>query len=256
MAQSAEKKLPIKGGEVFKIRDRTAFLILPEKGKADDLIPWVWYAPTLEGLPGQEETWMFEQFLANGMSKEQLTANLVEHNPIDRLASLAKAMVPIFHIHGDSDKVVPLDRNSAVVKERYKQLGGKMTLEVVKGQGHNMWPGWFNSQKLVDFVITHARKQNEIDQVKEQLLDSEAELSNLDSYIEKSIPSQILTYKTPSETVILQEKHLYVFNGNTSVGLTPDHLGFHRIVAPPYFAFPFEADTLEYAIYKGFRRYK
>ncbi len=32
-----------------------------------------------------------------------------------------------------------------------------MTLEIVKGQGHNMWPGWFTSQKLVDFVIAHAR---------------------------------------------------------------------------------------------------
>jgi len=59
---------------------------------------------------------------------------------------------------------------------------------------------------------------------------------------ENSIPSQIRMFKTPSETVMLQEKHLYVFNGNTSVGLTPDHLGFHRIVAPPYFAFPFKAD--------------
>jgi hypothetical protein len=41
---------------------------------------------------------------------------------------------------------------------------------------------------------------------------------------------------------MLQEKHLSVFNENTSLGLTPDHLGFHRIVAPPYFAFPFKAD--------------
>jgi hypothetical protein len=31
-----------------------------------------------------------------------------------------------------------------------------MTLEVVKGQGHNMWNGWFQSQALVDFVIKHA----------------------------------------------------------------------------------------------------
>ena len=35
-----------------------------------------------------------------------------------------------------------------------------MTLEVVKGQGHNMWDGWFKSQNLVDFVIKHATKAN------------------------------------------------------------------------------------------------
>ena len=59
---------------------------------------------------------------------------------------------------------------------------------------------------------------------------------------EESIPSQIQTFKTPSETVLLQEKHLYVFNGYSSVGLVPDHLGIHRITAPPYFAYPFRAD--------------
>ena len=31
-----------------------------------------------------------------------------------------------------------------------------MTLEVANGQGHNMWEGFFKSQALVDFVISHA----------------------------------------------------------------------------------------------------
>jgi hypothetical protein len=230
--------------EVFKIEGRPAFLILPTNVKAGRPIPWVWYAPTLRGLPGKHEKWMFDQFLdggiaiagvnvgesygspkgravysalhkelvtkrglakqacllarsrgglmlynwavenpesvacitgiypvcnlssypglaracgAYGMTKEQLAAKLTEHNPIDRLAPLAKAKVPIFHIHGDRDSVVPLDKNSAELKKRYEKLGGKMTLEVVKGQGHNMWSGWFHSQRLVDFLISHAK---------------------------------------------------------------------------------------------------
>tara|TARA_B100000378_G_scaffold219942_1_gene183302 strand:- start:206 stop:622 length:417 start_codon:yes stop_codon:yes gene_type:complete len=97
---------------------------------------------------------------AYGLTAEELKAQLSEHNPIDRLAPLAKAKVPIFHIHGDNDSVVPLDKNSAVIKERYDKLGGPMTLEVVKGQGHNMWSGWFQSQSLVDFVIKHAKQVN------------------------------------------------------------------------------------------------
>ena len=87
----------------------------------------------------------------------RLKAQLAKHNPIDRLAPLAKAKVPIFHIHGDMDRVVPLDKNSAMIKQRYDKLGGPMTLEVVEGQGHNMWLGWFQSQKLVDFVVKHAK---------------------------------------------------------------------------------------------------
>jgi hypothetical protein len=38
--------------------------------------------------------------------------------------------------------------------------GGKITLQIVKGQSHNLWSGWSYGQELVDFVITHARKDN------------------------------------------------------------------------------------------------
>lgn len=95
---------------------------------------------------------------AYGLTAEQLRDQLARHNPIDRLAPLAAAGVPIHHIHGDSDKIVPLDRNSAVVAERFRELGGTMTLEVVPGQGHNMWSGWFQSQRLTDFVIASATR--------------------------------------------------------------------------------------------------
>ena len=244
--QAAEKRLPLKG-EVFTIQKHTAFLILPDKPQAGKPIPWVWYAPTLRGLPANSEKWMFERFLKAGiaiggvdvgesygspkgraiytalhehlikkrgldkqacllarsrgglmlycwaaenpdkvrcitgiypvcniasypglkracgaydLSAEELEAQLAKHNPIDRLKLLAKAKVPIFHIHGDQDRVVPLDKNSALIKERYDKLGGSMMLEVVKGQGHNMWNGWFQSQALVDFVIKHAMTEN------------------------------------------------------------------------------------------------
>jgi len=239
-----KKSTPIKK-EIFKVQGRPAFVILPPEAKSGEPIPWIWYAPTLRGLPGRAEKWMFDQFLAKGiaiagvdvgesygspkgravysalykqlvekrgfatkacllarsrgglmlycwaaenprrvaciagiypvcnissypglsracgayeMTKEQLAAKLAEHNPIDRLAPLAKARVPILHIQGDSDRVVPLDKNSGPLAERYRKLGGKITLEVVKGQGHNMWPGWFRSQRLVDFVIANASR--------------------------------------------------------------------------------------------------
>ena len=64
--------------------------------------------------------------------------------------------MPIFHIHGDVDRVVPLGANSGLLAERYKAAGGKMTLLIAKGQGHNMWRGFFECQELVDFVIKHA----------------------------------------------------------------------------------------------------
>jgi hypothetical protein len=97
---------------------------------------------------------------AYGMTEAQLKEKLTEHNPIDRLSSLAKAGVPILHIHGDVDTVVPLKDNSGLVAERYAKLGGKMELLIPKGQGHNMWEGFFQCQELVDFLIKHATGAN------------------------------------------------------------------------------------------------
>lgn len=85
-----------------------------------------------------------------------LTKQLAAHNPIDRLKPLADANIPLFAIHGDSDKLVPLDHNSAIVKDRYTALGGTMQLIIPEGQGHTMWPGFFECQELVDFVKRHA----------------------------------------------------------------------------------------------------
>jgi hypothetical protein len=93
------------------------------------------------------------------LSKEELEKALAKHNPVDRLASLAKAKVPIFHIHGNVDKVVPLDANSGTIQTRYKELGGSMELMIAPNQGHNMWQGFFHCKELVDFVIQHATGQ-------------------------------------------------------------------------------------------------
>ena len=93
---------------------------------------------------------------AYGMTETELEANLKQHNPIPRIAALAKAQVPIFHIHGDKDKIVPLEANSAALENTYRRLSGSMQLKIAPGQWHNMWRGFFECQELVDFVITNA----------------------------------------------------------------------------------------------------
>jgi dipeptidyl aminopeptidase/acylaminoacyl peptidase len=70
---------------------------------------------------------------------------------------LAKAKVPILHIHGDHDEAVPLEANSSVLIRRVQELGGDARLLIVPGQGHNLSDGFFKNQDLVDFVIEHLR---------------------------------------------------------------------------------------------------
>lgn len=245
----SDKSLPL-SGSAFTFNGHDAFIIVPGiivPGEIKPGMPWVWYAPTLPGLPGKEETWMFQKFLDAGiavvgidvgesygsptgqkiysefydylvskkefgkrpvllarsrgglmlyswaiknpksvagiagiypvcniasypgieracgaysLSAEQLKAQIEKYNPIDLLEPLAKANVPIFHIHGDQDEVVPLEKNSQILAERYKELNGKITLQVVEGQGHNMWNGWFHSENLVDFVLENAQQKS------------------------------------------------------------------------------------------------
>lgn len=242
--------------ERFKFEDKDAFIIMPKKHSELNL-PWVFYAPTLRGLPNErDEGWMINHFLEAGiavagidvgesygniegrnlyskfhnfltqrkkfnpkacllarsrgglmlynwaannpkkvkciagiypvcnlrsypgleraapaykMSASELANSLSENNPINRLQNLAKADVPIFHIHGNVDTVVPLKSNSGIIAKRYQRFGGNMQLVVPKGQGHNMWEGFFKCDELVNFIINCA-KENKVKPPKAKLL--------------------------------------------------------------------------------------
>jgi pimeloyl-ACP methyl ester carboxylesterase len=77
-----------------------------------------------------------------------------QFNPVDNLAPLAKADVPLLHVVGDADDVVPLAENTAVVERRYKQLGGQITVIVKKGVGHHPH-SLKDPAPIVDFVLQH-----------------------------------------------------------------------------------------------------
>jgi alpha-beta hydrolase superfamily lysophospholipase len=103
------------------------------------------------------------------MSETELRKHLTRINPIDRLAPLARAHVPVFLIHGDADTVVPLTQNTLEFSRRYSALGGKVDVEVVHGKGLEEVPGLFHSESLLEFLLQfldagdlklHAHSQN------------------------------------------------------------------------------------------------
>ena len=94
------------------------------------------------------------------MNEKELAAVLPKHNPIDRLAPLVRAGIPILHIHGDSDKAVPVERNAGELARRYRKLGGRINLIVVPGKGHEEVSEFFQCQQVADFVIRNARPGN------------------------------------------------------------------------------------------------
>jgi pimeloyl-ACP methyl ester carboxylesterase len=58
-------------------------------------------------------------------------------NPVDNLAPLAKAKVPLLLVYGDRHTVVPHGENSELVFDRYKALGGPVERVVKPGQDHH-----------------------------------------------------------------------------------------------------------------------
>lgn len=77
-------------------------------------------------------------------------------NPIDRLKPLAEARVPLLHVYGDADDVVPWDENTKVIADRYKELGGEITLIGKPGVGHVH--GLDDSTPIIEFIEKNASR--------------------------------------------------------------------------------------------------
>ena len=86
-------------------------------------------------------------------------------NPVDNLEPLAKAKVPLLHVCGETDDVVPIDENSRLIEQRYRQLGGSMTL-IAKPNCNHHPHSLKDPIRIVNFVLTQTGLA---DQVREPL---------------------------------------------------------------------------------------
>jgi hypothetical protein len=81
-----------------------------------------------------------------------LRSLMTKSAPIDNLAPLAKAGVPILHDCGSLDPW--LNDQTRVVEKRYKELGGHITVIMREGEGHfPLAPK--DPKSVVDFVLSH-----------------------------------------------------------------------------------------------------
>lgn len=102
--------------------------------------------------PGDQRCW--QQALAiYGLTEE--TAATFNGNPLDQLAPLAKAGIPILSVCGAADKAVPMAENTTLLEQRYKALGGK--IEVIAKPGMDHHPHSLKDpQPIVDFLLKNA----------------------------------------------------------------------------------------------------
>ena len=89
--------------------------------------------------------------------KDEAEAMAYPGNPIDTLKPLAKAKVALIHVVGDADNIVPVAENTALVEQRYKELGG--VIKVIHKPGVEHHPhGLEDPTPVVDFIIEHNGK--------------------------------------------------------------------------------------------------
>ena len=91
---------------------------------------------------------------AYGLSEEQALA--YRRNPIDNLGPLAKAGVPLLHVCGDADQVVPIEENTGIVQRRYQELGGSIRVIAKRGVGHHPH-SLKDPAPIVEFILKHTQ---------------------------------------------------------------------------------------------------
>lgn len=102
---------------------------------------------------GSERDW--KRVLNTYGFKNEAEALAYDKNPVDNLEPLVKAGVPLLHVYGDADKVVPWDENTGILAQRYRKLGGSIKLIAKPGVGHHPH-GLDDSTPIIDFITKHA----------------------------------------------------------------------------------------------------
>jgi pimeloyl-ACP methyl ester carboxylesterase len=103
--------------------------------------------------PGSKRDWQL--VLSSYGFKSEAEALAFTNNPVDRLAPLAAARIPLLHVFGDADEVVPWTENTGLIAERYPKLGGEITLIRKPGVKHHPH-GLDDVRPIVEFFWKNA----------------------------------------------------------------------------------------------------
>jgi pimeloyl-ACP methyl ester carboxylesterase len=98
---------------------------------------------------GSPEDWQI-CLAAYEMTEEQALA--FDGNPVDHLEHIAAAHIPILHIVGDADQVVPVSENTDLVQKRLESLGWQLQVIRKPDVGHHPH-SLKDPTPIVDFIL-------------------------------------------------------------------------------------------------------
>jgi pimeloyl-ACP methyl ester carboxylesterase len=93
--------------------------------------------------------------------KDEAEAMDYKGNPVDILKPLAEAKVPLIHVVGDADDVVPASENAEVIEKRYKALGGVIDVFHKPGCGHHPH-GLEDPAPVVELIKKYSGQQEDL----------------------------------------------------------------------------------------------
>jgi len=99
--------------------------------------------------PGQPDGWR-NCLNAWGFTEEE--ALRFDGNPVDNVKELAASGLPILHLCGDADEVVPPSENTMVIARKMRELGGNFKVIYKPGAKHHPH-SLENPQPILDFIF-------------------------------------------------------------------------------------------------------
>ncbi|WP_448699989.1 alpha/beta hydrolase [Mucilaginibacter sp. AW1-3] len=101
--------------------------------------------------PGSAKDWQ-KLLKVYGFTEEEALAYKL--NPVDNLAPLARAHIPVIIVCGGADSLLPVEENTFVVEKRYQELGGEIKVIVKPGGDHHPH-SLKDPAPIVDFILSH-----------------------------------------------------------------------------------------------------
>jgi len=100
---------------------------------------------------GTPQAWK-EVLMRYNLTEE--TVNDFKGNPVNNCIKLAAAKVPVLHVCGAVDEVVPIDENTYILENNYRDAGGDIKVIVKEGIGHHPH-SLKDPAPIVRFILTH-----------------------------------------------------------------------------------------------------
>ncbi|MRH99947.1 prolyl oligopeptidase family serine peptidase [Kriegella sp. EG-1] len=76
--------------------------------------------------------------------------------PINNAVKVAEAKIPVLHVIGGADIVVPYKENTAKLEKKFKEAGGNIQIIIKEDVGHHPH-SLMNPKPIVDFILEHTK---------------------------------------------------------------------------------------------------